>query len=88
MGRIFGQKGILHKNKSCVIMFYPLRLVVFCCSVKLTRLRDFGERQSFYIFFDVFKIAYDRVVYKIPYRRARAWPVQPLGRVRARAKVY
>ena len=30
-------------------------------------------------------------VYKIPYRRARAWPsgciVQPLGRVRARAKV-
>ena len=30
------------------------------------------------------------VVYKIPYRRARAWPsgciVQPLGRVRARAK--
>ena len=31
------------------------------------------------------------LVYKIPYRRARAWPtgciVQPLGRVRARAKV-
>ena len=29
------------------------------------------------------------LVYKIPYRRARAWPsgfVQPLGRVRARAK--
>ena len=31
-----------------------------------------------------------KVVYKTPYRRARAWPsgciVQPLGRVRARAK--
>ena len=27
-----------------------------------------------------------KVVYKIPYRRARAWPVQPLGRVRRASK--
>ena len=27
-------------------------------------------------------------VYKIPYRRARSWPVQPLGRMCARAKIF
>ena len=34
---------------------------------------------------DVYRFNYPPIVYKIPNRRARAWP---LGRVRARPKVY
>ena len=49
-------------------------------------LTDFSSPTSVKFFPGKFNALWG-VVYKIPYRRARAWPsVQPLGRVRARAK--
>ena len=47
--------------------------------------RCFDEKKVKYINVSAnFKASWSDVVYKIPYRRARAWPS---GRVRARAKV-